>query len=84
MKYRPHRGMLADAMAEVAELAPDRDVLVAHMRAEVSNWYPQDEMPTRENVEVKPYGFDQRIGWDTHIVTVKGNAWGFTDGPLKN
>lgn len=34
-------------------------------------------------ISVKPYGFDSRIGWDTHMVTIDGNAVGFTDGPLE-
>jgi hypothetical protein len=81
MKYRPHRETLADAMAEVVEVA-DRAALVEHMRNLVIDWYPPDELPTMENTEIKPYGFDARINWDTHIVLVNGRAWGFTNGPL--
>ena len=33
-------------------------------------------------LQVEPYGFDDRIGWDTHIVTIDGNAVGFTNGPV--
>lgn len=83
MKYRPHRGTLADSMREVAEIM-SFDELVRHMRNEVLSWYPPDELPTPENVQVKPYGRDDRIGWDTtYMVTVKGQAWGFTDGPCQ-
>ena len=31
-------------------------------------------------VLVEKYGgFDERIGWNTHLVTIDGNAIGFTD-----
>jgi hypothetical protein len=34
-------------------------------------------------VSVKPYVFDKRINWDTHIVEIQGlGVYGFTDGPL--
>jgi hypothetical protein len=80
-KYRPHRGLLADAMAEVVEVNSLAE-LVEHMRASVISWYPPDELPTIDNTKVEPYTFDDRIGWHTHLVTVKGSAWSFTDGPF--
>jgi hypothetical protein len=80
-KYRPHRGQLSDSLAEIAEVEDFAD-LVRHMQATCPGFYPNDERPTIENTEVVPYLYDDRIGWDTHMVTVKCNAWGFTDGPL--
>jgi hypothetical protein len=77
--YRPHRGLLEDSMAEVVEIV-DFAHLVRHMRREVERWYPTDKLPTEDNTRVEPYGFDHRIGWDTHLVTVNGNAWGYTNG----
>lgn len=79
--YRPHRGMLDDSMREVVEVN-DLAALVRHMRREVGRWYPKDELPTLENTRLEPYCFDARIGWNTYLVTVKGNAWGYTNGPL--
>jgi N6-adenosine-specific RNA methylase IME4 len=80
-KYRPHRGMLADAMREVHEVKSFGE-LIRVMRAEVESWYPPDKLPTEANTKVEYYGRDDRIGWDTYIVTVDGQAWGFTDGPV--
>ena len=41
-----------------------------------------DRLGVRSNrIEVKPYCYDERIGWTTHIVTIDGQAVGFTDGP---
>ena len=35
--------------------------------------------------EVKPYIFDERINWDTHIVTLEGyGVLGFTDSPVNH
>lgn len=34
-------------------------------------------------VEVDKYTYDPRIEWDTYIVTIGGNAIGFTNGPVK-
>ena len=35
-------------------------------------------------VQVAPYGFDHRNGWDTYIVKLNGHgAVGFTDGPIE-
>jgi hypothetical protein len=81
MKYRPHRGSLADAMAAVVEL-PDRAALIAHLAAELRPW---GYMVEDADVRVEPYGFDARIGWETYIVTVRnkrlvetiGDRWFF-------
>lgn len=79
--YRPHCGLLDESMEEVAEVKDFAD-LVRHIRAKCPGFYPDDERPTTDNTEVKPYGRDDRIAWDTYIVVVNGNAWGFTNGPL--
>ena len=80
--YRPHRGSLDDSMREMVEVN-DFSQLVRHMRREVESWYPKIEMPTEENTKLEPYAFDSRIGWNTYLVVVNGNAWGYTNGPLK-
>lgn len=34
-------------------------------------------------LEIEYYGYDDRIDWDTHIVTIKGHGvLGFTNGPV--
>jgi hypothetical protein len=82
--YRPHRGMLADSMKEVVEFHGMQQ-LVKLMCIE-ADWYPKDRLPSLESTVVEKYGppgeIDGRIGWDTHIVLVNGQAWGFTDGPV--
>ncbi len=42
--------------------------------------------PLPENLDdfvVEPYGFDERINWQTHIVTLTGyGVLGYTDSPV--
>ena len=39
----------------------------------------------KKQIHVKPYGYDDRINWDTHIVTIdEYGVFGFTDGPIKS
>lgn len=78
--YRPHRGHLSDSMAEVIELA-DFNALINHLQQEYLDM-GLTPMPHRDNVVVKPYCWDERIKWDTYIVTIDGNAVGFTNGAL--
>lgn len=73
MKFRPHRGGLAESMAEVVELAGLQQ-LTDHLRANMP-YIPEGQ------VKVSPYCYDDRTGWKTYIVTVDGQGVGFTDGP---
>ena len=79
--YRPHRGSLSDAMAEV--------VTVDDFQALLEELMVHDDGDVREdgsNVVVEKYGIgiDERIGWDTHIVLVNNLPYGFTSGPISN
>jgi hypothetical protein len=81
--FRPHRRLLADAMKEVVELS-DKNALVSHI-ANGWKYFPNHGYDfNHDTINVKPYGFDDRIGWDTYIVTYKkGNhihVEGFTNG----
>jgi hypothetical protein len=69
MKFRPQRELLDESMAEAEEL--DMDSLTKKM---VERFGPGE-------VRIEPYGYDKRIGWNTHIVLHEGRAVGFTDGP---
>ena len=74
MKFRPQRGGLAEAMAEVREIEPTTEALSKLLR--VWGLYPE--------ITVSKYVYDRRIDWDTYLVCVDGRAVGFTDGPLKD
>lgn len=64
--------MLDEAMAEVLDLG-DRAALIAHLAADLRSWgYDL----TDADVRVEPYCFDERIGWDTYIVTIRNKPVG--------
>lgn len=79
-RFRPHRGSLADAMAEMREFATFEE-MAAHIKAEWSH------LADVRDIEVEPYHYDARIQWDTHLVTGalddgKRVVLGYTDRPL--
>ncbi len=80
MKFREHRGSLTDSMATVLEIEPTKHALAAVMAQRLGDY---GMSVTEDMIHVYPYGYDSRIGWDAHIVTVNGKAIGFTDGPLE-
>jgi hypothetical protein len=68
MLFRPVRGGLAEAMAEVVEvrsLSELTKVLGAKSPAKI---------------EFKFQGYDARIGWNSFLITVNGQAAGYTNG----
>lgn len=84
IQYRPQRGGLAASMREMKTFFDWKEFLV-HIAKEWDQAFPGNKIgDVFDDVEVKKYGtgIDERIGWDTHIVTVKGYVIGFTDGPL--
>lgn len=85
MRYRPHKGLLADSVAltiEVDGLAG----LIRHLRKELAPYEGWSGLPfMNDAVHVEPYhGDDDRIGWiDVHIITIDGyGVVGFCEGPV--
>jgi hypothetical protein len=70
MKYRDHRGGLAESMETVREIEPTIDALAVILK-----------VPSSAITVEKYGGYDERIGWDTYLVCVEGQPVGFTDGP---
>ncbi len=68
---------LAESMENVVELK-DRAELLKYLSERFDFWNPTDA-----NVTIEPYGFDDRIDWDTHLVCIDGKAALFTDGPAE-
>jgi hypothetical protein len=67
MKYRPACGGLVEAMGKAVRLDDTKHALAVHLKEPV------------EDIEVKPYAYDERIQWHTYLVTVRGSAVGFTN-----
>ncbi len=78
MKIRPaaSHAPLSEMMEKVVEI-PNWTALLIYLQ---ENYYFLN--PTKENVTIVPYGYDDRIEWDTHLICVAGNAALFSDGPL--
>lgn len=74
--FREQRGGLEESMATVVELE-SRAQLVDYVAAIFNGqWIDPAKL------DVLPHGIDHRTGWDTFIVTLDGQAIGFTNGPL--
>lgn len=68
--FRPHRGLLSEAMKHVAELN-DKQALINKLKDDYKQFIDPDSINDKTLV-IDSYGFDSRIDWDTHIVTVIG------------
>jgi hypothetical protein len=79
IKFRPVRGRLEESMKEVHELPATRVALAAHLQKQYEH-----RVISSHTIEVTPYRYDERINWNTHLVTVLGEAMGYTDGPLES
>ena len=79
MKLRQHRGGLAASMMTVVEIQPTIEAIAD----EINKAFGAFITVQADQIHVRPYGYDERIGWDVHIVTIDGHGvYGFTDGPL--
>jgi len=71
--FRPHRSTIAEAMDEVREFESRAD-LEAFLMAD------QPVGTERLELQIRPVGYDDRIQWDTHVISVAGyGVVGFSD-----
>lgn len=83
IKFRYHRGVLDESMATTILVESKHELkslLLDEMGFLKKNAY---------GIEVEPYAHDERIGWDTHIVSIIlpggiPKVVGFTDGPIND
>ncbi len=79
MKLREHRGGLYDSLATTIEIEPTIEALENAIKYSLRNLWNLK----CGSVHLSYYGYDQRINWSCHIVTIDGfGVYGFTDGPL--
>lgn len=77
-KFRPHRGTLTNSMSEVVELE-SKQALVDKVVSDLSD-FEHELIINHNTVKLEPYGKDERVDWDTHIVTIDGyGVFGFTN-----
>ncbi|QIG76176.1 hypothetical protein EVC24_155 [Rhizobium phage RHph_I4] len=79
-KFRPQRGSLTDAMAEM-RVFDTLDDLYRYVKDQLR---PFTNAPVDlEAIKIEYYGYDSRIEWDQYIVTLKDyGVLGFLDGPF--
>lgn len=79
MKFREHRGGFEESMLTAVEV-DGLDSLAKHLSPILGRPI------TQADLSVEQYsGLDERNGWDTHIVLLKGfGPCGFTDGQIAN
>jgi hypothetical protein len=75
--FRPQRGSLAASMNEVRKFG-SKGELIDFLQKE-------NKRHDCKRISIEKYGeFDDRIGWNTHIVVIDGcGVAGFTSGPVE-
>ena len=78
IKFRPQRGGLEESMREHVKFEGTRGALALLL----IHWfgYPHEIKP--EEIKLTHVGWDTRIGWDAYLVSIKGEAVGYTDNTL--
>jgi hypothetical protein len=79
MLFREHKGGLFESMQTCVDVK-DIDALYDLLSSRLSKY---GHNFTRGQMSIKPYGYDERIGWHANIVTIDGyGVAGFTDSLL--
>lgn len=80
-QYRDHRGGLSDSMATVQQFQTKAE-LIDYLQQDLYQFFPGKYDVSK--IEIKYYGYDQRIGWDSYIVLLPSfGVLGFTDREVK-
>ena len=83
IKFREHRGSLADSM-ETLTYCADRNGLIGCIRRLLGEWVTGNFDAGLLRIEKYGEGIDDRNGWDTYVVTYDGfGVVGFTDGAVE-
>ena len=83
MLYRDQRGGLDESMETTVDIPATKAAIFRHLvRDEAAYLLPDFEIG---DLDVRYYAEDRRVeGWaTTFIVTINGNAVGFTNGPVR-
>ena len=86
MRIRQHTGGLSESLATTQDIPATAQAVADYFNKRWGAPVGWGDAVAPADIEVKPYCRDDRIGWDTHIVTWKQRHWGavgFTDGPLE-
>ena len=75
MKFRLHRGSLAESLDTVREVKSLQDV---------QDYVRENDPFPCTNLRCRYYMYDDRIDWDTWIITSDQGVIGFSNGELKD
>lgn len=70
IRYRPHRGMLSDALEETIYIER-KEELFNHIRKAWGIWEIEGKYIYIESIWIEYHGYDKRIDWDTWMVLAK-------------
>ena len=77
--FRPHGSSLKECLRQIAIVSSKEDICKLFNE----KGYLLGRTIVSQDIEVKPYCYDSRIEWNTYIVTIKGDAAGFTNRPVE-
>lgn len=81
--YRPHRSTLDEAI-QVAKEVPTKAALVEKLKQDYRHTPLAAEI-SDETIVVMAYKYDERIDWDTQVVSLRGHGvLGYTSKPFKD
>ena len=73
--------MLTESLETIQEFETKGD-LINYLQS-IVNKYGKDKFDCNKTT-IKPFGFDERIDWDSYVVHLDGwGVFGFTDGPVE-
>lgn len=80
MKLRFPRDELAASMATVRNVEPTLAAIAAELTAE---WAWHGDSVSAADLVLQPYGRNDAIGWDEHLLLRNGEPIAYTDGPVR-
>lgn len=82
MRLRQHRGLLEDSLKTTVIIEPTKEALLAEINKSYSDWGLSF---TVDDITIVKTMYDERCGWDTHLVEIRGQGvYGMTDGPVES
>ncbi|ATS93513.1 hypothetical protein P1A145kb_p113 [Pectobacterium phage DU_PP_I] len=80
MRVRQHRGSLVESLKTVKQIPATKEALADHINMVM-------DFPVKfgsGSISLIHQGMDDRIGWDTYLITVSGlGVFGYCDGEVK-
>lgn len=80
MRVRQHRGSLVESLKTVKQIPSTKEALADHINSVMN--YPVNIGPG--SIFLIPQGFDDRIAWNTYLISIEGlGVFGYCDEEVK-